>query len=203
MCCFDGDTAGYKAAWRALEAALPILRDGRQIKFMFLAQGEDPDSMVKAHGKDPFLQQVKTAKPLAEFFISHLSKDIDLNDVAGRVRLAKRASTLLKTMPNGLHKDMLLDELGKHIGMNRERIAAISEEPAAPPVDSKPSTKQNPYKKHQKPSTIRLAIALLLQHPHLIEYVPKNFSVDTLTSPGKDILVNLIDLLQKNAGQAF
>lgn len=198
ICCFDGDSAGYKAAWRALEAALPILRDGRQIKFMFLPKGEDPDSLVKTHGKEQFLQQINAAKPLAEFFIAHLSQNIDLDDIAGRVRLAKNATTLLKTMPNGLHKDMLLEELGKHVAMNRERLETLSEEQTTQPVDLKPKTQNKSVTKHQKPSAMRLAIALLLQHPHLIQHVPTDFSLDNLNAPGKEILLTLITLLRQN-----
>ncbi len=97
--CFDGDRAGRAAAWRALETALPILREGRQARFLFLPDGEDPDSMVRKEGKERFEARLAEATPLSTFFFDELAKQVDIGSVDGRARLAELAKPLLSKAP--------------------------------------------------------------------------------------------------------
>ncbi len=92
--CFDGDRAGRAAAWKALEAALPRIRDGRQAYFLFLPDGEDPDTLIRKEGKDGFEKRLKAATPLSEYFFNELAHDVDTASLDGRARLAERARPL-------------------------------------------------------------------------------------------------------------
>jgi len=93
--CYDGDAAGLKAAWRALENTLPIIRDGQIVKFLFLPEKEDPDSMVRKEGKQDFEQRLDNATTLSDFLFDTLKKKTDINTMDGRAQLAESAKPLL------------------------------------------------------------------------------------------------------------
>ena len=115
--CFDGDSAGRKAAWRALEATLPRLREGRQARFLFLPEGEDPDSMVRKLGAESFSAQLDQAQALSEFFFDHFTKAVDMQSIDGRARLVELARPLMDTIPGGVFNDMMfsrLESLAQH-----------------------------------------------------------------------------------------
>jgi DNA primase len=111
--CFDGDRAGRQAGWRAVESVLPRMRDGRQAFFLFLPDGEDPDSLVRAEGQAGFEQRLKDATPLSEFFFAELGKDVNLTSLDGKARLAERARPLLTQIPDGAFRDPMLGELDR------------------------------------------------------------------------------------------
>jgi DNA primase len=100
--CFDGDRAGREAAWRALENTLPVLTDGREARFLFLPEGEDPDSLVRKIGKDTFEQRIASATHLSDFFFERLSAQLDIDSIDGRARLVNLAKPLLARMPDGM-----------------------------------------------------------------------------------------------------
>ena len=97
--CFDGDEAGSRAAWRALESVLPLLRDGRQALFMFLPQGEDPDSLVRAQGREHFEACADGAESLGTFLFEKLKAQVNLDTLDGRARLFEAARPLLDKLP--------------------------------------------------------------------------------------------------------
>ncbi len=133
--CFDGDEAGRTAAWRALEATLPLLEDGRQVRFLFLPEGSDPDTFVREVGKDAFLQQVAEATPLEDFFFDKLSQGIDADSDQGKARLSNLAKPLLNKMPESIYSELMMNRLAKLLGMERERISQfMTEQPAAEPA---------------------------------------------------------------------
>ncbi len=111
--CFDGDRAGREAAWRALDNALPVLREGRQISFLFLPEGEDPDTLVRKEGRDAFLARLKKALPLPDYLFDTLSRQVDLGRLDGRARLVELARPLLSKMPAGVLRQMMLDRLAR------------------------------------------------------------------------------------------
>ncbi|MGR5456747.1 toprim domain-containing protein, partial [Vibrio alfacsensis] len=88
VCCYDGDRAGRDAAWRAMENALPYLNDGRQLKFMFLPDGEDPDSFIRQNGKEAFETEVQNAMPLSDFMFSSLMQQVDSRTKEGMAKLS-------------------------------------------------------------------------------------------------------------------
>ena len=99
--CFDGDRAGRQAAWRAMENALPLMEDGRSVKFLFLPQGEDPDSMVRQQGKEHFMSLLNDAIPLTDFLIDSLKSECNLDTLEGRAKLANECKPYIGKLPNG------------------------------------------------------------------------------------------------------
>lgn len=96
ICCYDGDRAGRDAAWRALENALPLLEDGRQLKFIFLPEKEDPDSFIRQYGKEGFEDYIHQAQSLSEFLFNTLSAKVDFSSTEGKAKLASLAIPLIQ-----------------------------------------------------------------------------------------------------------
>ena len=111
--CFDGDRAGRDAAWRALNNALPIMREGRQIRFMFLPEGEDPDTRVRGVGRSGFEADIEAALNFSDFFFQHLGKLADTNSIDGRAQLVEQARPLLKLLPPGVFRHMMTEQLAR------------------------------------------------------------------------------------------
>ena len=109
--CFDGDNAGRRAAWRALESTLPALEDGKQARFLFLPDGEDPDTLVRKQGRETFLVMADKAPSLSTYLFDHLSEGLDLDSVDGRARLAKLALPFLQKVKGQMFSKLLRREL--------------------------------------------------------------------------------------------
>ena len=107
ICCFDGDKAGRSAAWRALESALPVLNEHRQLKFVFLPDGEDPDSLVQGRGPEAFDEFLRNATPGIEFLFSKLGEGLDLQTLDGRARFMGLANPYVEKIPDGILKDLV------------------------------------------------------------------------------------------------
>lgn len=186
--CFDGDRAGRAAAWKALEAALPRLRDGRQAYFLFLPDGEDPDSLVRKEGKDGFEKRIKEAMPLSDYFFNELSHDVDMASLDGRARLAERARPLIAKLPEGAFRDLMAQELEKRSGAR----ALLQAEPSGQRGMQRPTAVQR--------SLVRSAISLLLAQPGLADQVEKPYRFLRLDKPGVDLLAELLDLARARPG---
>ena len=115
--CFDGDAAGFKAAHRAFEQCLNEAKDGRQIKFLFLPDGEDPDSMVRTIGKVAFEEEIKKAKSLSDYMIEHLQSQVDINSEAGRAKLVELAKPYMVSLPDGVFKQLLGKRFSTLVGL--------------------------------------------------------------------------------------
>ena len=116
--CFDGDNAGRKAAWRALESALPALKEGVSTSFLFLPDGQDPDSLIRQEHKDAFNQRISSALPLADFLFNHLSEDLNLDSLEGKSRLASLAKPLIDKVPVGVYRQLLWQRLSQLTGLD-------------------------------------------------------------------------------------
>lgn len=120
--CFDGDEAGGRAAWRALETVLPLMADGKSARFLFLPEGEDPDSMVRKLGAAEFLKLVDEAQPLETFFFDHLSENLDLKAIEGRASLSSKALPLVRKLPAGVYRQLMLDRLAELTGVDSKTL---------------------------------------------------------------------------------
>ncbi len=178
--CFDGDRAGRAAAWKALEAALPKLRDGRQAYFLFLPEGEDPDSLVRKEGKAGFERRLDAATPLSDYLFNELGRDVDTSSLDGRARLAERARPLLARLPDGAFRDLLEQELEKRSGVRGQRHRAGTATPVA--------------RRTVERSLVRSAITLLLAQPELASQVAAPYAFLALDKPGVSVLGELLDL---------
>jgi len=121
--CFDGDAAGRRAAWRALEVSLSELVDGKQVRFLFLPQGEDPDSYVRAHGKEAFETLVDNAVPLSQFLLDELSSRVDdVSTPEGRAKLLHDAKPLVKQVAAPLLSLLLRKSLAERTGVSQQEL---------------------------------------------------------------------------------
>ncbi len=191
--CFDGDEAGRRAAWRAVESVLPRMRDGRQAYFLFLPDGEDPDSIVRGEGAAGFDQRLQQATPLSEFFFAQISKDIQLTTLDGKARLAERTRPMLEKIPDGAFRDLMFDQLTRTSGVGANR------------VESAATTVHRPIKRGSigpapKRSLVRTAIALLIQQPALAQTITPPYLFTALRQPGVPLLVELIALARQREG---
>jgi DNA primase len=161
--CFDGDEAGKNAAWRALQVTLPLMRDGIQIRFMFLPDGEDPDSLVRKEGKEQFEQRMQNASTLSDFFFYTIGTQTDLTSTDGRARFVKLATDYLKQLPTSIFQEMMFAELAK-----RARIDLAQIKPNATPAKSVSTSSKTAAR---PPSALRLAMTLLIQQPELAQHI--------------------------------
>ena len=162
---FDGDEAGYKASWRAVENALPLLREDTRISFIFLEPDEDPDSYVSSNGKDAFLNLAKEAKSFSDFFFDYVKDQDDLSTLEGRSMVAKFALPLVNKISNDTLKEAYINEVSKICDLDFSKLIQ---------GESK-SKKVSPTKKEEvKESTntvLRKSVlgifTALIQHPKL------------------------------------
>ncbi len=178
--CFDGDRAGRDAAWKALEAVLPKLRDGRQAFFLFLPDGEDPDSLIRKEGTEAFERRLDAAMPLSDYLFAELAREVDVSSVDGRARLAERARPLIARLPDGAFRDLMGDELIRRTGA---RAVFQPAPPAGAAARQSAGVRLN---------LVRRAIALLLAQPALAAEVDEPFAFRKLDKPGVDLLAELI-----------
>ncbi len=197
--CFDGDRAGRDAAWRALETTLEILREGLQASFLFLPDGEDPDSLVRKEGREAFEARLGEAMPLAEFLFQSLAAKVDLGRLDGRARLVELARPLLSKLQAGVLRQMMLDRLGQLAQLDGEKLGALlkgSTIDAETPKPARQLARQLGGPK-EPPSLMRQAVALLLQHPPLVTRVPAELTATTLAElAGAEVFEAVVKLLQ-------
>jgi DNA primase len=187
--CFDGDRAGRAAAWKAVESVLPRMKDGRQAFFLFLPDGEDPDSLVRRHGASAFEAQLKAGTPLSQFLFDSLSTDVNLGTLEGKGRLAERAKPLLAQIPDGAFVDLMQQRLTELTGVGAR---------AAPPQTHVPTQRAHTTRggtTAPKRSLVRSAIELLLQRPALALELPVPPRFAALEQPGVPLLVELVELV--------
>ncbi|MDE1476750.1 DNA primase [Xenorhabdus bovienii] len=187
VCCYDGDRAGRDAAWRALETALPYLNDGRQLRFMFLPDGEDPDSLIRKEGREAFEQRMEKALTLSVFLFESLLPQVDLSTPEGTTKISSLAMPLISQVPGETLRLYLLQELGNLLGTpdttQLERFLAKL-------VKKDTSTYQA---LKLKPTTMRILIALLVQNPHLATLVPSLQGLFSVQIAGLPLFIELVD----------
>lgn len=193
---FDGDRAGREAAWRALEQALPVMVDGRQISFLFVPEGDDPDSLIRREGQEGFEKRLKQANPLPEYLIAELGKQVDLTRLDGRARLLELAKPHLNRMPDGLLKDMLLDQFAEKSGIGLEKLNKSLKSGGKTPTKRTRIGSGSDIRTREKPSVVAQAMIWLLQYPKLAQGVGDLEQISSLDRPGMPLLVRLLHLLQ-------
>ncbi|MBF4243885.1 DNA primase [Vibrio anguillarum] len=184
VCCYDGDRAGREAAWRALENALSYLKSGNILKFLFLPDGEDPDSYIRTHGKTAFEQLVQDAEPLSKYLFTNLLSQVDVGNNEGKAALEALALPLINKVPDTSLQAQLLKILGQKTG--------IYKKPSLPESDKHRS---QPHKELKR-TPMREVIALLIQNPSYAEMVPDISSVQSLPIPGLSLLIEVLENCQ-------
>ncbi|MFU7458227.1 DNA primase [Serratia marcescens] len=185
VCCYDGDRAGREAAWRALETALPYLNDGRQLRFMFLPDGEDPDTLVRKEGKEAFEQRMEQAQPLSTFLFESLLPQVDLSSPDGRAKLSTLALPLITQVPGETLRLYLRQELGNKLG--------LLDDSQLDKLMPKQAENANPYQAPQlKRTTMRILIGLLVQNPQLATLIPSLEGLEQTKQAGLPLFVELV-----------
>lgn len=187
--CFDGDAAGRRAATRAMESVLPRMKDGRQAFFLFLPEGEDPDSLVRAEGREGFDARLSDATPLSKFFFDELSRDVHLHTLEGKGRLAERAKPYLAQIPDGAFGDLMRARLTELTGVGARATAPQTHVPVQRAHASTGTAAP-------KRSLVRSAITLLLQQPSLGLEAAIPYVFAGLRQPGVELLTELLDVVQ-------
>lgn len=188
VCCYDGDRAGREAAWRAMENALPYLKDGITMRFLFLPDGEDPDTMVQKIGKDAFEAKLNEAQPLSRFLFDRLLQQHSVSSSEGKAALKATAMPLIEKMLGDNQRDLLNEELSRICG-ERDRYQRERDIKLANQKQAKPQQQQ-----YRAPKTsispVRMMLRLLLDEPSLASRLTHiDFSVlDEGTIPGLSLL---------------
>ncbi|MDM8567528.1 DNA primase [Candidatus Halobeggiatoa sp. HSG11] len=181
--CFDGDEAGQKAAWRALETALPLLQGGRQIRFIFLPQNNDPDDLIRSEGLQAFNEHITQATSLSEFLFNTLQQQVDMNSIDGRAKLVELAKPLLNQLPAGTYQELMSQELSRLTGINNLAVPKL------------------PLKKYVKNSFRELSlvhqtIVYLLHQPELVKLIKYPEKLSFLEQQDIKLLLTLIEFIQ-------
>ena len=192
--CFDADSAGARAAWKAAELSFGQLSDQIDVRFLFLPEGEDPDSLVQKEGQKAFLERLNHATSLSQFFLEHLSEEANLETIEGRAKLVSLAIPYLEKIAAPIIQELIIASLAKITSTHEAKIHQWLEnkqEPTAAPLAHKQTTAQP-----SQSSPVRSSITLLLQQPALAK--PLKISLPDANIPGLEILKQMINLLQNN-----
>jgi DNA primase len=197
---FDGDRAGKAAAWRALENALPQIREGRQIRFVFLPDGQDPDSFVNERGADAFVAALDDGPALSEFLIQELASQVDMETVDGRARLAELARPLVNRIPAGVYRELLIESLATAVGLTAPKLEKMiaggpTKDRHASPAVTSSGRRPAPTAGAGRPSVVRHGITILLNNPQAGQALDTS-KLDSVTRPGADLLRALIETVK-------
>ena len=187
--CFDGDKAGRAAAWKAVESVVPRMRDGRQAFFLFLPEGEDPDTIVRSEGAVGFERRIESAMTLSDYFFAELGQGIRLDTLEGKARLAEKVKPYLAKMPDGAFRDLMTARLAEQTGLAGQAPVAGQPRPAQVTAGLTP-----------KRSLVRATITLLLQQPGLAAPIDAPYPFASLDLPGIGLLVALLDTIRSRPG---
>lgn len=181
--CFDGDKAGIQAAWKALVISLPVYRDDKNIKFLFLPDGHDPDTYVKEFGHDAFKIQLSQSMSLSVLLLNKLKEGIDMSSIDGRAKFIDKSKSFINELPKGQFRKLLLEEVSN---LTKTKVDFIL----------KPTTQKIQSVDQWTP--VRKAIAILINEPNLVINFPKELPFKSLKKNGADILQEIVEFCHNN-----
>ena len=199
--CFDGDRAGRKAAWRALETALPHAGGQVELMFLLLPESEDPDSLVRSGGAEAFRKCMDAAVPLSEFMLGELRSQVDLSSADGRSRLAALARPLLSRLPAGVWRELLIGQIAETIGVGVGALERELEKPIASPPPAGGRTGQDDFglaADRSRGTLIRRTIGLVLNYPAIVAKLVDIPDLSSVEQPGAQLLHRLLETVVEN-----
>ena len=198
VCCFDGDEAGRGAAWKAVDAAFPVLSETRQLKFVFLPEGEDPDTVVRERGQDYFRGLLDDAKPVGEYFLDHLQTGLDLDQADGRALLAELAAPHIRKLPQGALQDVLINGLSDRAGVDPSVIARNAYASWEPNEGRRPVDGRRANERHvigNKP-----LLKYVVQYPQLIDGMDTTVREELADPADASLLADVVRHLVEEPG---
>jgi DNA primase len=203
--CFDGDRAGRAAAWRALENAVAELKQGRQVRFLFLPEGHDPDTLVQDEGAAAFEARLAGALPLSDYLIRELSARSDPSSVDGRAKLVELARPLIRKIPSDVYRELLVLQLAEAVRMAPGRLAELlqSGESVGPAYGEPAPTGRRPVRPMPaaiagRGNLVRQAISLLVHFPAAAARVDQAGALERVDRPGVALLAELLAQLRED-----
>jgi DNA primase len=204
--CFDGDRAGRAAAWRALENAVGEVKQGRQVRFLFLPEGHDPDTLVREEGAEAFEARLASALPLSDYLIRELSARSDPTSVDGRAKLVELARPLIRRIPSDVYRELLVSQLAEAVRMAPARLAELlqSGDAAAPAYGEHSNAGRRPARPAStagaggRGNLVRQAISLLVHFPAAAAQVGEAGALERIDRPGVPLLAELLAQLKED-----
>ena len=202
--CFDGDRAGRAAAWRALENAVSEVKQGRQVRFLFLPEGHDPDTLVQEEGPAAFEARLAGALPLSDYLIRELSARSDPSSVDGRARLVELARPLILRIPSDVYRELLVTQLAETVRMAPARLGELLRSGES---TMEPHTEGGRVGGHARPhavpaagrgNLVRQAVSLLVHFPAAGAQLTEVEGLATVDRPGVPLLVELLAQLRED-----
>ena len=197
VCCFDGDDAGRGAAWKAVDAAFPVLSETRQLKFVFLPESEDPDTVVRNRGADHFRALLDNAKPVGEYFLDHLQEGVDVDQADGRALLAELAAPHIRRLPRGALRDVLVTDLAARVRMEASAVAQAADTAWGSTEDWRPV--ENRTNQGQGIGNKPL-LKYVVQYPQLIEGMDAEVRADLADPADASLLADVVRHLVEEPG---
>lgn len=211
--CFDGDRAGRQAATRALETVLPLMIDGRQARFLFLPEGDDPDTLVRREGEAAFQNRITCASPLSEFLFEQAAEGRDLGSIESRERYASQVLKAVERLPDGVLKSLMLSELASRTGVETSRFEALLNRHDTASAFPEPAVESDISASHGAAPTISSAgqrradsrvdlanmarvLQLLLRDPRLVDQLPDSFDWCDEEDPDTPLCTSVIELVR-------
>ncbi len=195
--CFDGDRAGRDAALRALNQGISQIKDNRDIRFLFLPDGEDPDTYVRQFGAEAFSEKAQSAPGLFEYLMNHLTAQVDMNAFEGPGQLANLAKPFIEQIKDPIHKERFLQQLAVDVGLSEQKLALLLEV-TDKPVENKAVKRSLPLTSTSQLTPVRRAITLLLHFGDMATLIKEHAWIDDLSMPGTEILVQLVEMLKND-----
>ena len=199
--CFDGDAAGRRAGWRALEQSLPVMRGTRRVKFLFLPEGEDPDTLVRgAHGQQNFQTLIENSLPASTVLLNGLSEGANLNTADGRSRLAEKARPYIEQLPPEAFKAQLIQEIAGISGLPAGDLERLYQQGGSPSTTNErpQQAPSQPQSGAMKMTPVRRALQLLMNDPRLADNVLETQTLHRANVAGAPILAASIEFFKKN-----
>ncbi|MBT6074552.1 MAG: DNA primase [Gammaproteobacteria bacterium] len=196
--CFDGDKAGYKAALKAMELSLPIIKTNKEVNFLILEKGQDPDEMMENNGPDAFKTALSNAYSLDQFLIEVMRDKYNIETVKGKANAIEDGMSLLSKVKEGIYKDLLIESFSTEFKLNENQIKRFYEDKNQKRSAGKRFSKnrQNNKKVELRPSLIKQAISILLHYPNLLNNITIEDRLNHINEKGIDILKKIITLTQ-------
>lgn len=193
--CFDGDNAGRKAAWRAMETALSLVRDGREAFFMFMPEGEDPDSFVRKMGREKF-EDSKNYSALSDYLFDTLKSKANLSTTQGQAHFLEEVMPYLSRMPEGALRKLMARDLAGLTGSETDYVESLLQAPG----ERKERSSRPLLRKKQagNENLISKVISMLLYQPDLALRLDDPAKMQQVPVAGVDFLIELLDLVHKN-----